>query len=291
MSFDTLQKRIDELQNPTVVGLDPAPELIPPRLLASSGSLAEATMRFNCELIDALRGIVPAVKPQSAFYEALGPAGMGVLRDTAEYANKCGLYVIFDGKRGDIGSTAAAYAEAYLGKSSEYAFDAMTVNGYLGSDGILPFLSAATETGKAVFALIKTSNPSSGELQDLECGGERIYEKLGGILERLAGDDTDEYGYSRLGGVVGATYPAELRALRQKLPHTFFLVPGYGAQGGGAGDVAGAFDKNGRGAIINSSRAIIGAWKKMGGDGSDFAEAARNEALRMRLELRREILL
>ncbi|MDR2421304.1 MAG: orotidine-5'-phosphate decarboxylase [Oscillospiraceae bacterium] len=288
MSFDALQRRIDGLSNPSAVGLDTTAELIPPLILASSGSLAEAFVRFNRGLIDALRDVVPAVKPQSAFYEALGPVGAEVLRDTAEYAKKRGMYVILDAKRGDVDSTAEAYAEAYLGGGSEYTVDAMTVNGYLGSDGILPFLRVAEERDKAIFVLIKTSNPSSGELQDLESGGERIYERLGGILEKLAGDNTGEYGYSRLGGVVGATYPEELRALRKKLRRTFFLVPGYGAQGGGAKDAAGAFDGDGRGAVVSSSRAIIGAWKKSGG-GEDFAEAAREAALRMRGELRKEL--
>lgn len=289
MSFDKLQALIDKLKNPSSVGLDPALELIPPHILASSGSAAEAYLEFNRGVIDALCDIVPAVKPQSAFYERLGTAGMRVLRDTAEYAKTRGMYVIFDGKRGDIGSTATAYADAYLGAASEYSFDAMTVNSYLGSDGLSPFLRAAEENDKAVFALVKTSNPSSGEIQDLESGREKIYELVGAVLEKLAGNALGEYGYSRLGGVVGATYPAELRALREKLPHTFFLVPGYGAQGGAARDASGAFDKSGRGAIVSSSRSIIGAWKRSGGEGRDFAETARAEALRMRDDLRKEL--
>jgi orotidine-5'-phosphate decarboxylase len=288
MSFDRLQALIDKMRNPASAGLDPALELIPPHILDSSGSPAEAYLAFNRGVIDALCDIVPAVKPQSAFYERLGTVGMRVLRDTAEYAKTRGMYVIFDGKRGDIGSTATAYADAYLGAGSEYSFDAMTVNSYLGSDGLSPFLRVAEENDKAVFALIKTSNPSSGEIQDLESGGERIYELVGAILERLAGDNWGEYGYSRLGGVVGATYPAELRALREKLPRMFFLVPGYGAQGGAARDAAGSFDKSGRGAIVSSSRSIIGAWKRSGG-GRDFAEAARAEAIRMRDDLRKEL--
>jgi orotidine-5'-phosphate decarboxylase len=289
MSFDALQKRIDTRSNPTVAGLDPTPELLPPHISAQAASRAEAFLAFNRELIDALCEIVPAVKPQSAFYEALGTAGMSVLRDTAEYAKKRGMYVIFDGKRGDIGSTAEAYAAAYLGKESEYPFDAMTINGYLGSDGILPFLRAAEENDKALFVLLKTSNPSAGELQDLQSGSEKIYERVGTLIEKLAGDSVGEYGYTRLGGVVGATYPTELHALREKLPRTFFLVPGYGAQGGSALTAAAAFDNQGRGAVVNSSRAIIGAWKNTGGDGHDFAEAARDAALRMRDDLRREL--
>ena len=289
MSFDALQRRIDELQNPTVVGLDPALKLIPPHMLQASRGSALACFEFGTHLIDVLCDIVPAVKPQTAYYEALGPVGFEILRDTMDYAHSKGMYVILDAKRGDIGSTAEAYAEAYLGRDAKYCADAITVNPYLGSDGIEPFFKSACENDKAIFVLVKTSNPSSGELQDLDVGGKTAYMAIAEIIEKMSGGTEGEYGYTRLGAVVGATYPDELRTLRNRFKNTFFLVPGYGTQGGGAKDVAGAFDKNGAGAVINSSRAIIGAWQKTGENGHDFLEAARAEALLMRDDLRREL--
>lgn len=289
MSFDRLQKRIDEFGNPTVAGLDPTIKLVPPHMLEAAGEAAQAFLEYGKTLIDALHDIVPAVKPQAAYYEALGPSGFEILRETMDYAHQKGMYVILDAKRGDIGSTAEAYAAAYLGEGSKYSVDALTVNPYLGSDGIEPFFKSACENDKAIFVLVKTSNPSSGELQDLDVGGKTAYMAIGELVERLSNGTEGEYGYSRIGAVVGATYPEELKVLRSKLKSTFFLVPGYGAQGGGASDVAGAFDKNGRGSVINSSRAIIGAWQKTGNDGHDLAEAARLEAIKMRDDLRREL--
>ena len=289
MSFDKLQRRIDELRNPTVVGLDPTLKLVPPFMLDSAHGTALSFFEYGTQLIDTLCDIVPAVKPQSAYYEALGPVGFEILRDTMDYAHSKGMYVILDAKRGDIGSTADAYAAAYLGSDSKYTVDAMTVNPYLGSDGVEPFFKSSCENDKAVFVLVKTSNPSSGELQDLDVGGKTAYMAIAEVITKMAAGTEGEYGYSRLGAVVGATYPEELKSLRGKLDSTFFLVPGYGAQGGGAKDVAGAFDKQGRGAVVNSSRAIIGAWQKTGKDGLDFLEAARNEAIKMRDDLRLEL--
>ena len=289
MSFDVLQEKIDELRNPTVVGLDPTLKLVPPHMLESAHGTALSFFEYGTQLIDALCDIVPAVKPQAAYYEALGPVGFEILRDTMDYAHAKGMYVILDAKRGDIGSTAEAYAEAYLGRDSKYTVDAITVNSYLGSDGIVPFYETACENDKAVFVLVKTSNPSSGELQDLDVGGKRAYMAIGETVEKMAAGSEGKYRYTRLGAVVGATYPEELKILRAALKTTFFLVPGYGAQGGGAKDVSGAFDKDGRGAVINSSRAIIGAWQKTGKDGRDFLEAARAEALLMRDDLRKEL--
>jgi len=312
MSFDRLQRKIDALQNPTVVGLDPALEHVPQQILdkhfstkgETLAAAAAAVLEFNTGLIDALCDIVPAIKPQSAYYEALGPEGVAVLWHTCDYAKSKGMYVICDGKRNDIGSTAAAYSAAYLGTvkvgSTElepFGFDALTVNAYLGSDGIMPFIETAKKHDKAVFALVKTSNPSSGELQDRFIGHEigcddankyfvahdRLYTVVGDLMEEISRDTIGEYGFTRVGAVVGATYPEEAAFLRARLKHTFFLVPGYGAQGGLASDVARSFDENGRGAVVNSSRAVIAAWKKTGGD---YAMAARTEALRMRDELR-----
>jgi len=299
MSFARLQERISELKNPTVVGLDPDLAHIPAEILDKHikelGETLEAAslavVEFNTGLIDALCDIVPAVKPQSAFYEALGPHGVLALSMTCDYAKSKGLYVIIDGKRNDIGSTAAAYSTAYLGavkvgskECNAFNADALTVNAYLGSDGIKPFIEDAVKHDKAVFALVKTSNPSAGELQDKFIGEDRLYTVMGDLMEEISRDTIDKFGYTRVGAVVGATYPQEIEFLRNRLKKTFFLVPGYGAQGGSAAEAALAFDEKGHGAIVNSSRGIIAAWKKRGGD---YATAAREEALAMRDELRK----
>jgi len=299
MSFARLQERINELQNPTVVGLDPDLAHIPPTILSKHikelGETLEAAslavMEFNTGLIDALCDIIPAVKPQSAYYETLGPHGVLALSMTCDYAKSKGLYVILDGKRNDIGSTAAAYSSAYLGSVKvgdavlkPFDFDALTVNAYLGSDGIKPFIEDAVKYDKAVFALVRTSNPSAGELQDKFIGEDRLYTVMGDLMEDISRDTIDKFGYTRVGAVVGATYPQEAEFLRKRLKNTFFLVPGYGAQGGSAAEAAFAFDENGHGAIVNSSRGIIAAWKKRGGD---YATAAREEALAMRDEFRK----
>lgn len=203
------------------------------------------------------------------------------------YAKSKGMYVITDAKRNDIGTTMQAYATAYLGQTqlfggeqAAFGADALTVNAYLGTDGIKPLTDLPQGS---VFALVKTSNPSSGELQDRPlAGGGTVYEAMGAMCEHWGGTSIGAYGYSRVGAVVGATYPAQLAELRQKLPHTFFLVPGYGAQGGGAQGLAGAFDARGLGAVVNSSRAIMCAYQKEACDPCDYALAARREAIRMR---------
>jgi len=315
MSFERLQERIDELQNPTVVGLDPDLAHIPEDLLEKHikdlGENLEAAslavVEFNAGIIDAVCDIVPAVKPQSAYYEMLGPYGVLALSKTCDYARSKGMFVILDGKRNDIGSTAEAYSAAYLGTvkvgNSEFMpfnADALTVNAYLGSDGIKPFMETAIKYDKAIFALVRTSNPSAGELQDkmIVCKtenrplshvlshGETLYTIVGDLMQEISMDTIDKFGYTCVGAVVGATYPQEAETLRKRLKHTFFLVPGYGAQGGSAGTAAKAFDENGRGAIVNSSRAIIAAWKTHGGD---YATAARKEALNMREDLRKAV--
>lgn len=291
-----LIERIIELKNPTVVGLDPTLDYIPGHIreeaFASEGKneagAAKACLRFNKEIIDAIYDIVPAVKPQCAYYELMGPAGVECLKQTIAYAREKGMYVIVDGKRNDIGSTMQAYANAWLGKLDmeggdcvPFGGDALTVNGYLGTDGIQPLLTMMDDPDKGIFVLVKTSNPSSGELQDQKLAdGRTIYEAMGAMCEQWGAASIGKYGYSQVGAVVGATYPAQLGELRKKLPHTFFLVPGYGAQGGGAKDVAPAFDGRGLGAIVNSSRAVLTAWKKA--QGVPFAQAARQEAIRMR---------
>lgn len=300
MSFDKLQERVRYLNNPTVAGLDPKPEYIPPHIMQKHinehcetlRAAANAYYEFNCGLIDALCDIVPAVKPQSAYYEMLGPEGSIALKKTCDYAKAKGLYVILDGKRNDIGSTAEAYSRAYLGNvtvgSTEltaYDCDCLTVNAYLGSDGIKPFIEDCKKYDKAIFALVKTSNPSSGELQNLTIGNNPLYATVGDLIAELSSDTIGEYGFSCVGAVVGATYASEAKILRERLRNTFFLVPGYGAQGGGAASVAPAFTSLGHGAIINSSRAIMCAWQKSGNDGIDYNEAARAEAIRMRDDL------
>ena len=378
MSFDRLQDKIDKLQNPTVVGLDTALEHVPPHMLEKHISekgetleaAADAVYEFNIGIIDALCDIVPAVKPQSAFFEALGPAGVMALKKTFDYAKSKDMYVIFDGKRNDISSTAEAYSKAYLGTVKvggtelfPFNVDALTVNAYLGSDGIKPFIETAVKHNKAMFALVKTSNMSAVELQDkyfmiddrrieakdrrqrlfdrrqgvkdrrqhaAEMGRvtennrqgnsdrrektdrrqgvkdrrqgsdglsvipyvivtKRLYTIVGELMEEISRHTIGSYGFTRIGAVIGATYPEELAFLRRNLRNTFFLVPGYGAQGGSAKSAAAAFNSNGRGAIVNSSRGIIAAWKKTENNGEDYMEAARAEALRMKEELREEL--
>lgn len=304
MSFDVLQDKIREKKNPTVAGLDPKAEYIPPHIweasLAAHGetlkAAAEAVYTFNCGLIDALWDIVPAVKPQAAFYEMLGWQGMEVLERTIRYAKERGLFVIGDAKRGDIGSTAEAYSAAYLGEVQvgaktyrPFPCDALTVNAYLGSDGLRPFIQDSRAHDACFFALVKTSNPSSGELQDLVAGDRLVYRVVGDLLERLGRGMEGKYGFTPVGAVVGATYPSDLHALRKRLEHTFFLVPGYGAQGGSAADVRYAFNKLGHGAIVNSSRGIMCAWQNTGGDGRDYQEAAREAAIAMRDEMKKYV--
>ena len=301
MSIQTLVEKIKEKGNPTVAGLDARLEYIPQHISGRNMMLhgetlraaAESVVAFNCGLIDALCDIVPAVKPQAAYYELLGSYGAMALKETIDYAHAKGMYVIGDIKRNDIGATASAYAEAYLGKTrvgdteiAPYGCDSVTVNGYLGTDGVEPFLKECRSREKSLFLLVKTSNPSSGELQDQKMeSGKTVYETMGEFCEHWGESVMGKYGYSGVGAVVGATYPAQLGEMREKAPHTFFLVPGYGAQGGGADDVAPAFDKNGLGAIINSSRGIMCAWQKEKCDEHDYAQAARREAIRMRDEI------
>ena len=302
MSFDRLIKSIVKMQNPTVAGLDPKldylPDFIKEEAFNKYGKnlegAAEALFEFNKGLIDALCDIVPAVKPQAAYYEMYSWYGVRTLQRTIEYAKEKGLFVITDAKRNDIGTTMQAYASAHLGETEidgklfeSFGGDALTVNAYLGTDGIKPVVDICKKNDKGLFILVKTSNPSSGELQDRKLDdGLTVYRTMGNMCEKWGEELKGEYNYSGVGAVVGATYPEQLGELRKALPHTFFLVPGYGAQGGGAKDVAPAFDENGLGAVINSSRGIMCAWKKEEGiEPRDYAQAARREALRMRDEI------
>ena len=300
MSMDKLIEKIVEKQNPTVAGLDPKLSYIPEHIRSASyekygktlEGAADALLQFNKGLIDALCDVVPAVKPQAAYYEMYGWQGVKALTETIAYAKSKGMFVITDGKRNDIGATMTAYAAAHLGSTTveeetfePFGADALTVNGYLGTDGIQPLVDVCQKSDKGIFVLVKTSNPSSGELQDKPLAdGNTVYRAMGAMCEGWGEKLPGQYGYSGVGAVVGATYPAQLEELRAAMPHTFFLVPGYGAQGGAADDVAPGFDKNGLGAIVNSSRGIMCAWQKEGVDGQEYA-AARREAIRMRDEI------
>lgn len=292
--IDTLINKIIEKKNPTVAGLDPKLDYVPDDMKQAAFSecgenftgAAQAILQFNKTLIDALCDIVPAVKPQCAYYEMYGIEGMRCLYETIRYAQENGMYVILDAKRGDIGATSEAYARAYLGEtkigdSSATAFDAdcLTVNPYLGTDGIAPFVRQCSEHEKGIFVLVKTSNQSSGELQDLKSGGRYIYEHMADLVKQWGADLIGTHGYSSVGAVVGATYPEQAEVLRKIMPHTYFLVPGYGAQGGKAEDVAKSFNRDGLGAIVNASRSIMCAYQKQGGT---LGDAARREAIRMR---------
>lgn len=299
--MDTLINKIIEKGNPTVAGLDPVLDYIPDSIKEKArleygstlDAAAAALLEFNKGLIDALCDIVPAVKPQAAYYEMYGWQGVKALCETIEYAKSKGLYVIVDVKRNDIGSTAESYAKAYLGETEVFGkairpFDAhaATVNGYLGSDGILPFLKNCNEYDKDIFLLVKTSNPSSGELQDIRTeSGRAVYIEMAELISDKFSGDKGMYGFSRCGAVIGATYPAQLSELRKMLTNTFFLVPGYGAQGAGASNIAGAFNDKGIGAVINSSRGIMCAYKELGMRQEDYAIAARKEAIRMREDI------
>ncbi len=300
MSLDRLIERIDTLKNPTVIGLDPLLEHLPTcvkeEAFARHGrtleGAADAILTFNKALIDVICGIVPAVKPQLAYFELYGVPGITAFYETVSYAKAKGMFVIADGKRNDIASTMTAYATAHLGvtdiegeSAAAFGSDALTVNGYLGSDGITPLLDVCNRHDKGIFVLAKTSNPSSGELQDKLIDGIPLYEHMGELCEKWGEALPGKHGYSGVGAVVGATYPEQLKALRQKLKRTFFLVPGYGAQGGGADEVRFAFDSAGGGAIVNSSRAVMCAYKK-GYDEKDYAKAAYDEVIRMREALR-----
>lgn len=300
MSFDHLQDQIRSLKNPTVAGLDTRVEYMPSFLLKKYTSrygetleaAAQAVLEFDCGLIDALTGVVPAVKPQAAYFECLGWRGMQVMEQVMGYAKEKGMFVIADIKRGDIGTTAAAYSEGWLGMTRVgstdcpvFNADCVTLNGYMGSDAVKPFLRDCITQNKSAFVLAKTSNPSSVELQDMVAGDRLVYTAMGDLIQRWGVDTIGKYGYTSLGAVIGATHPSVLKELRRRLDKTFFLVPGYGAQGGTAADVSCAFDELGRGAIVNASRSILCAWQKTGKDGRDYQEAARAAAEKMRDEI------
>ncbi len=264
---DRLATAVGRTGNAVCVGLDPRWEQLPEPLRGthhpSLAAKAEAYAKFCCEVIDVVAPLVPVVKPQAAFFEELGPAGMVAMATAIDHAQSRGLLVIVDGKRNDIGSTAEAYARAYLGRQdSAWHADALTVSPYLGDDSLSPFADLATKRNAGIFVLVKTSNPGGRMLQDLGIDGQPLYRIVAKHVEKLAAASAGTCGYGAVGAVVGATYPQQLVELREAMPHVWLLVPGYGSQGGTAADVRAAFDSRGLGAIVNNSRGIIFAHER-----------------------------
>jgi orotidine-5'-phosphate decarboxylase len=264
--IDRLAAAVTRLRSPVVVGLDPRWEQLPPNVLSpsetSNQTRALAYTTFCNGVTDVVCSLVPAVKVQAAFFEELGPAGMNAMAEVITHAQGRGLLVILDGKRNDIGSTALAYARGYLGSESAWHADAITVSPYLGDDSLAPFVETAEKRQCGVFVLVKTSNPGGKTFQDLQCDGQPLYVRVAAHIEQLAANTEGASGYGAIGAVVGATYPQQLTALRSAMPHTWFLVPGFGSQGGTAADVAPALDARGLGAIVNNSRGIIFAHER-----------------------------
>lgn len=304
--INQLVEKIKKTQAPIVVGLDPMMNYIPEHIKEKAfkefgetlEGAAEAVWQYNKGIVDAVYDLIPAVKPQIAMYEQFGVEGVKAFKKTVDYCKEKGLVVICDVKRGDIGSTSEAYAVAHLGRVqigsqllTPFGGDFATVNPYLGSDGIIPFLKVCKEEKKGIFVLVKTSNPSSGEFQDRNIDGRPLYEWVG---EKVAawgaecmGDD-----YSYVGAVVGATYPEIGKILRKQMPKTFILVPGYGAQGGKGDDLVHFFNEDGLGAIINSSRGIIAAYKQEAYAAfgpENYAEASRKAVEVMREDIRQAL--
>ena len=300
--IDQLMEKIEESGNPTIVGLDTTLALIPKELVeqyqGTCGNPIEealqAILAFNKEIIRHIKDVVPAIKIQVAMYEQYGWQGIRTYQETIDDAKKQGLLVVGDIKRGDISSTAEAYS-SHLGgitlnhmEMDLWKEDWITVNPYFGTDGMNPFLQKCRTHGKGLFVLVKTSNPSGKEIQDLVCGNQKVYEVVGDLVEKWGEPLRGRYGYSSIGAVVGATHPEQGASLRQSMPHTFFLVPGYGAQGAGGISLKSYFDKEGKGAVIHSARGILGAhsqdkryvWNQ-------FGEAAREAAWVMKKEVTR----
>lgn len=271
MNFsDRLAEAVRRTRAPVLVGLDPRLDQLPPVWRngverTDHAAAARAYAGFCREVIDAVAGLVPGVKPQAAFFEQLGPEGMRALTDVIAHARQAGLLVILDGKRNDIGSTAEGYADAYLGPPgvSAWGADALTVNPYLGEDSLTPFVDVARQRDAGLFVLVKTSNPGGGRFQDLIADGRPLYRHVAELVEQLAGETLGACGYGSVGAVVGATYAEQLAELRSAMPRTWFLVPGYGSQGAGAADVAGAFDEQGLGGVINNARGLIFAHSRV----------------------------
>ena len=293
MITDALIERIVGMKNPTCVGLDTSFDYLPDEMRAGVKDFAGAAERifdFNKTLIDRLYDVVPSVKVQIAYYEMYGAPGLKAFEETLRYAAEKGLIVIADAKRNDIGSTAACYSSAFLGETNvegnalrAFPADFLTVNAYPGTDGIAPFVDDCKKRDRGIFVLVKTSNPSSGELQNkLLADGTPVYEYMGALVEKWGEGTEGKYGYSAVGAVVGATHPEEAARLRKLLPHTFFLIPGYGAQGGNAEMLKCCFGADGLGGVVNNSRGILCAYRKRGGT---YYDAARAAALDMQRDL------
>lgn len=293
---DRLAAAVEEKGTPLVVGLDPVPSELPEPVVAEaerrygrgSRGAAAAAREFSLGILDAVAELVPAVKPQAAYFERHGTAGWAALKTVVKEARRRGLLVILDAKRGDIGSTASAYAAACL-DSAGFGADAVTVNPLFGWDGLAPFLAYA-EAGKGAFALVRTSNPGGREVQDFAAaGGRKFSDHLAKLVERWGEPFRGERGYSALGAVVGGTDPEEAARLRRAMPTTFFLVPGYGAQGGGAAEVAPCFAPDGGGAVVNAARSIIFAFRREGYrerfGPEEYGAAAREAVLAARRDL------
>jgi len=302
MLIDRLIERIKALNAPIVVGLDPRLSQIPgcirEAVYEKKGKTPEAAAEiiyiFNQAIIDSVCDVAPAVKPQIAMYEQYGTAGISCYFKTVEYAKSKGLIVIGDIKRGDIASTAEAYSNVHIGAVNIEGevflsqTDFITVNPYMGYDSIEPYLSDCQQYDRGLFVLVKTSNPSSSQIQDLQAAdGRPVYAHVGELVSQWGRGIAGASGFSNIGAVVGATHPAEGKALREAMPYTFFLVPGYGAQGGKAADLVGMLNKDGLGIIVNNSRGITGAYltEKYKADEKDFAKAARAAALDMKADL------
>lgn len=304
-AIDRLIDKIKKTNNPTVMGLDPRFDMLPKCVTdkydKTLEGVSKAILEYNKALIDETCDIIPAVKPQIAFYEMFGIPGLEAFKETCKYAKEKGMIVIADVKRGDIGSTAQGYSNAFLGKTkigdheeSIFDVDFVTVNPYMGTDCVKPFIEDCKKYDKGIFILVKTSNPSSGELQDLKLeNGKEVYMQVADLVEKWGEDLVGKYGYSSVSAVVGATYPEQLEQIRSKAPHTYFLIPGYGAQGGKAEDIALGFDKNGLGGIVNASRSLMCAYKseiwKNQFTEEEYAKATRAEAIRMKEELQTAI--
>lgn len=298
MIIDRLIDKIKLTDNPSVIGLDTCIDYLPEEMKQKCTTLADAAKyiaQFNFDLIDTLKDVIPAVKVQVAYYEMYGAKGMRAFADTLAYARQNGLFVIADVKRNDIGSTAGAYSKAYIGatelaggvKVTPFESDFITVNGYLGSDGIKPFVADCEKNDKGLFVLVKTSNPTSGELQDMKFeNGATLYDNMATLVDGWGSGLVGKYGYSSVGAVIGATHRQQAEAVRKAHPGIFFLIPGYGAQGGKAEDLAVCF-RDGIGGIVNSSRGILCAYKKPEYAGLDYKQAALKASLDMQKDLTR----
>lgn len=296
---DRLIQKITEKNNPSAIGLDTVLDYIPDiKNCSSLSDAAKYILDYNCAIIDSIYDIAPAVKIQAACYEMYGVSGMQTFESTIKYARKKGLIVIADVKRNDIGSTAKFYSNAYLANSNfcgkklapPFESDFITVNAYLGEDGITPFVEDCKEYGKGIFILVKTSNKGSGQFQDkVYSDGKTLYQTMGGYVKQWGESLVGKYGYSSVGAVVGATHKEQAKTLRKELKGVFFLIPGYGAQGATAEDLSVCFDEKGLGGIVNSSRAILCAYKGQKYNGLKFFQAARRAAEDMKEDLNKAI--